>query len=87
MLTEVPSGSLQAVIQEVVPNPVKSPSMMSLEPQILFREETDLYVDRKNVWIDVTKGDCGKTQQGGQTGLWKGGGQRRPRWGCDLYEC
>lgn len=56
MLTEVPSGSLQAVIQEVVPNPVKSPSMMSLEPQILFREETDLYVDRKNVWIDVTKG-------------------------------
>lgn len=39
--------------------------MMSLEPQILFREETDLYVDRKNVWIDVTKGDC-KSQQGGQ---------------------
>ena len=61
--------------------------MMSLEPQILSREETDLYLDHKSVWMDVTKGDCGKTQQDGQARLWKGGGQRRPRWGRDLDEC
>lgn len=50
---------------------------MSLEP--LSGVETDLYLDLKSVRMGVSKGAGGRTEQGDEASLWKGGGgQRRP---------